>query len=65
MLLSDISNMYLANLACLMFLSFPCFIVSAAESGSDVNIRILSSLYGYDGCIGGVNNFETEVFCQD
>ena len=22
--------------------------------------RILSSLYGYDNCIGGVNNFDTE-----
>ena len=59
-----ISNMHLA-ITCFMLLSTPCFVVSAPDSASDVNIRILSSLYGYDGCIGGVNNFDTEVLCQD
>ena len=57
-----ISNMHLTSF---ILLTFPYFILSAKpESGSDVNIRILSSLYGYDGCIGGVNNFDTEVQCQ-
>ena len=52
------------HLTCFMFLSIPYFIVSAQPERSDVSIRILSSLYGYDGCIGGVNNFDTEVECQ-
>ena len=30
------------------------------QHASSLSPAILSSLYGYDGCIGGVNNFDTE-----
>ena len=59
-----ISNMHLTCFIFFMFSSFPYFILSAQPERSDVSIRILSSLYGYDGCIGGVNNFDTEVQFQ-
>ena len=38
----------------LLFLITPCY------SATQPTPKILSALYGYDGCIGGVNNFSTE-----
>ena len=37
-----------------LFLTTPCY------SAKQPTPKILSALYGYDGCIGGVDNFSTE-----
>ena len=43
------------------FLSFPfLFLTTPCYSAKQPTPKILSALYGYDGCIGGVDNFSTE-----
>ena len=46
---------------CFLFSCLPLlFLRTACSSGLPPVPTILSALYGYDGCIGGVNNFATE-----
>jgi len=39
---------------------FLILLVTATPSAASIRPAILSTLYGYDDCIGGVNNFDTE-----
>ena len=46
---------------CFFFSCLPLLLLrTACSSGLPPVPTILSALYGYDGCIGGVNNFATE-----
>ena len=46
---------------CFLFSWLPLLLLrTACSSAPGPEPTILSALYGYDGCIGGVNNFATE-----
>merc|ERR1719284_2202770 len=42
------------------FFFFLVLLVTATPSAASIRPAILSTLHGYDDCIGGVNNFDTE-----